>query len=131
MKNLFLMTLALLVGASQSFATADSANCKDEAHYPLMDKKELQGHVQKNDVFLVDVNSAKSFQEHHIGNAVHFGAHEKDFAKVLPADKNSLIVAYCGNEMCTAWKKAAQEACAKGYTNIKHFKPGIQGWVKN
>jgi rhodanese-related sulfurtransferase len=42
-----------------------------------------------------------------------------------------MIVAYCGGPACTAWKKAAQDACKLGYTNIKHFKEGISGWKKD
>ena len=47
---------------------------------------------------------------------------------MLPADKNALIVAYCGGPKCGAWKKAAKAAAALGYTNIKHFSGGISGW---
>jgi len=32
--------------------------------------------------------------------------------------------------MCNAWQKAATAACEMGYTNIRHFSPGITGWNK-
>ena len=52
-----------------------------------------------------------------------------DLAKVLPADKKALIVAYCANPHCGAYARAAEAAAKLGYTNVQHFKPGIQGWV--
>jgi len=49
-------------------------------------------------------------------------------AKVLPKDKKTLIVAYCGNPKCKAYQAAAKAAEKLGYKNIKHFSPGIAGW---
>jgi len=43
-------------------------------------------------------------------------------------DKSALIVAYCGSEHCGAYKKGAKAAAELGYTNVKHFAPGIKGW---
>lgn len=119
----FVSVLALL--ASNAFA----ADCRDEANYAEVSKTELKTLVEQKAVFVVDVNSSDSFAKNHVPGAIHFGANEKDFAKMLPAKKDALIVAYCGGPQCTAWKKAATRACENGYTKIKHFKGGIKGWV--
>ena len=142
MKNSMMMFAVLLMATTagadaqnnktqdKAQAKAEMKRCKDEANFPLIETSELKGLVDTNNVALLDANNAETFKEHHIGDAVLFGAHKKDLAAKLPADKNALIVAYCGNEKCSAWKSAAEAACALGYTQIKHFKPGIQGWAK-
>jgi rhodanese-related sulfurtransferase len=39
-----------------------------------------------------------------------------------------LIVAYCGNPSCPAYRAAAEAAKKLGYKNIKHLSAGIMGW---
>lgn len=122
------MHLSLVAGIAQ----ADTkAGCSEESHYPLITKAELQELAQSKDAVIIDVNSKESYQKVHVPGAIHFGSHKKDFTSLLPAQKNAPIVAYCGGVLCTAWKKAAELACNKGYTNIRHYKEGIQGWVKS
>ena len=43
-------------------------------------------------------------------------------------DKNSPIVAYCGNPRCQAYQAAAKAASKLGYKNVKHMSAGIAGW---
>ena len=123
-----LITAALFLSFN---AFAGTTNCADENHYPLVTKDQLKSYVQTKQAFVVDVNGPDKFKEAHVPGAVNFDSHQKDFAQVLPQDRNTLIVAYCGGPQCGAWKKAAEQACNMGYTNIKHFKEGLQGWVKN
>lgn len=52
-----------------------------------------------------------------------------DAAKVLPADKSTTLVFYCANTRCTASHTAAERAVEAGYTNVKVFADGIQGWA--
>ncbi len=124
-----LITIAVSLFALTAFA-AENPVCKDDAHYPIVSKKDLKGIVAANQATIFDVNSADSFKSNHVPGAVHYESHEKDFSKFLPADKSALIVAYCGGPMCEAWKTAAERACNMGYTNVKHFKDGISGWTK-
>lgn len=90
---------------------------------------ELKPLVEKKAVVLIDANGAESFAGAHIPGAINFAAHTADLATQLPADKNALIVAYCGGPRCGAWKDAATAAATLGYTNIKHFPDGISGWT--
>jgi rhodanese-related sulfurtransferase len=134
MKNAFLaLTVLLMAGsvyAAPKKGVTTDVDCKNETLYKHISKDELKKDIADNKAFLIDVNSKESFDKEHIGNAIHFGS-TKEFAKALPADKNAEIVAYCGGPKCTAWKKAATEACKLGYNNIRHFTDGISGWVKN
>ena len=123
--------LFILIAIAFPHLSQAAVNCADEETFPLISKAELQAVAGKPDAFIVDVNSEGSFKKDHVPGAIHFGTHKKDFAKLLPKDKATLIVAYCGGPSCTAWHKAGEIACKAGYTNVKHFKDGISGWVKN
>lgn len=139
MKNaikLFLILSVICSGFSWATPNAMPAKpssniCDSEFHYSEIGKKELTKVSADKTAFVIDVNSAESFKKNHVTNAVHFESIRGQFAKSLPTDKNKLIVAYCGGPKCGAWMKAASEACKLGYKNIKHYKGGIQGWVKN
>lgn len=77
---------------------------------------------------IIDANSPASYQAGHVPGALSFAAIKKDLAASLPADKNTLIIAYCGNPKCGAYLQAAKAAKELGYTNIKHMSAGIAGW---
>ena len=124
MKSLLLIGFTVL--SLNAFAAAPK--CDDATNYPEISKTDLQKEIASKSVFVVDVNGSKSYAKKHIDSAVDYETIKGDLATNLPADKNSLIVAYCGGPSCVAWKKAAVEACKKGYTNVKHFKEGIKGW---
>lgn len=79
-------------------------------------------------IVLLDANGTDSWQAGHIPGAVNFVAIQDHLASVLPKDKNTLIVAYCGNPACPAYRAAAEAARKLGYKNIKHLSAGIMGW---
>jgi rhodanese-related sulfurtransferase len=139
MRELVLMTLALALVLSQSLAQslADTetpqqaqADCSKEERFSQVSRSELAQLIQKKNVTVVDVNSEKSYAKQKVPGAIHYGSNKASFAKVLPEKKDALIVAYCGGPSCSAWKEAAQAACELGYTNVRHYKGGIQGWMK-
>jgi rhodanese-related sulfurtransferase len=111
---------ALLLSIS-SFAIADDK-------FANITQAELEAAIKAKAVVVIDVNGSDSFKAGHIPTAVDFEAQAKEIAKALPADKTALVVAYCGSEQCNAWKSAATAVAALGYTNVKHFTPGLSGW---
>jgi rhodanese-related sulfurtransferase len=92
---------------------------------------DLSAAIAAKSVTLLDVNGSESFQEGRIPGAIDYIAKKGDLAALLPRDKTALIVAYCGNEYCSAYKAAATAALELGYTNVKHYSPGIDGWKKS
>jgi rhodanese-related sulfurtransferase len=114
--------------AAAAAAPKTAADCSNDSNYTEITQTELTQLIEAKQAFVVDVNSKESFATKHIPTAIHFGSNSKTFAQALPKDKNALIVAYCGGPMCSAWKQAAEAACKLGYTQVKHFKPGISGW---
>ncbi len=120
MKNFILSLTALLVSSAVAYAGS----------YPDITMEELQEAIDDNKVTLIDVNGSDSYAEAHIPGAIDYMEVKGDFATELPAEKDALIVAYCGSPQCGAYAKAADAAKDLGYTNVKHFSQGISGWKK-
>ena len=91
-------------------------------------QKDLKAAIASKSAVILDVNGNDSYRDGHIPGAINFLAHRQDIAQMLPADKRALIVAYCGDIHCTAYRQAAYAALDLGYTNVRHFAPGIKGW---
>lgn len=47
----------------------------------------------------------------------------------LPADKNALLIYYCGGLKCKLSHKSAKKAESLGYTNVKVFAEGFPRWM--
>jgi hypothetical protein len=116
--NKYLLLAASLLFTLNAFAGS----------FPDISLTDLKADIAAKKVTLLDVNGPVSYANGHIPGAIDYTAHTADLAKVLPADKSALVVAYCGNEHCGAYARAAEAASKLGYTNIQHFKPGIAGW---
>lgn len=50
--------------------------------------------------------------------------------KLLPADKTTPLIFYCGGYQCKLSSKSAAKAKALGYTNVKVFAGGLPAWKK-
>ncbi len=98
------------------------------AEYGEISHDELKAAIKEKKVTLLDVNGSDSYKQGHIPGALDFTTAKKELKAKLPADKNALVVAYCGNENCGAYAAGAKAAQELGYTNVKHYKPGIAGW---
>jgi rhodanese-related sulfurtransferase len=119
MKKLLTLVATLLL-AGTAFA----------GEFPDISIAEVKALVGTKKAVIVDVNGSDSYAKGHVPGALNFDEVEKDFAKHLPTDKNTLVVAYCGNPRCTAYQAAAKAAAELGYKNVKHMSAGISGWNK-
>lgn len=98
--------------------------------YPDISIEDLKKAISEKKVTVIDVNGSKSFEKGHIPGAIDYSANKDALASKLPADKSSLVVAYCGGPTCSAYAKAATAAKELGYTNVKHLSAGISGWLQ-
>ena len=126
MRQLSLALIALAIALLPTVVRAEKEVAKSE--YPDVSIKDLKSAIEKKEVVVIDVNGTDSFKDGHIPTAIDFEASADKLEKVLPKDKNALIVAYCGGPQCMAYKAAAKKAVALGYTNVKHLSAGISGW---
>jgi rhodanese-related sulfurtransferase len=116
-------------------STIETKVVKDKAYYesrfPDISQADLAGAMKEKTVTLVDANGSESWAEGHIPGAVDFEGSGEGLSGALPADKGALVVAYCGGPGCRAWNRAADKLEALGYTNVRHYKGGLQGWKKS
>ncbi|MEO6847232.1 MAG: rhodanese-like domain-containing protein [Chthoniobacterales bacterium] len=119
MKTLVTLLFATLL-VSPAFAGSSA--------YPDITLPQLQKAIAAKDVTLLDVNGTESYDKGHIPGAIDFTAQKANIASLLPKNKSALVVAYCANPHCGAYAAAAAAATKLGYTNVKHFPLGIQGW---
>ncbi len=120
MKKILAIIGCALIAAGTTFA----------GEYSDISIKELKEKIAAKKVVLLDVNGTGSFTKGHIPGAIDFRANSGEIAKLLPEDKDTLIVAYCGGPSCSAYKAGAKAAEALGYTNIQHLSIGISGWLQ-
>lgn len=110
------------------FAAAVFAFSVFAGEFPDISINELKKAIAEKKVTVIDVNGTESWQKGHIPSAIDFETNEEKLAKMLPQDKNALVVAYCGGPKCMAYKQAANVAAKLGYKNVKHLSAGISGW---
>ena len=133
MNRLILPALLLLCGTAvgTQATCAEGACCPTAAPFSDISVADLKAGIAGKTVILVDANGSESFAKGRLPGAIDFKANAADLAKVLPADKGALIVAYCGGPKCSAWKGAADAIAKLGYTNVKHFSGGLKGWKES
>jgi rhodanese-related sulfurtransferase len=119
-KVLTALFVTCLLGAT-SFA--------DTSTYPDITKNDLQAAMKVKKVVLLDCSGTESYKSGHIPGAIDYEANTDHMARVLPKDKTSLVVAYCGGPKSHDYVKGARSVSALGYRNVKHFSPGISGWT--
>lgn len=128
MKARQLLVAACLLIGSAILPDISTPAAAESAVAPEVSLDELKTLVANKTATFIDANGDKVYKDGHIPGAIHFAAAKDKLATLLPADKNALVVAYCGGPLCTAWEDAAKAIKALGYTNVKHFKGGIKEW---
>jgi len=86
---------------------------------------------EQRNYFLFDSRPLPRYQEGFIPTAVNlpFPAFDKLAGKLLPKDKNALIIFYCAGTTCNMSPGSADKAKKLGYTNIKVYKDGMPAWL--
>lgn len=90
--------------------------------------KEVKALAESKKAVIIDVNGTESYAEGRVPGALNYDAIKDKLASSLPANKDTLIIAYCGSPKCKAYKEAAEAAAQLGYKNVKHMSAGIKGW---
>ncbi len=87
---------------------------------------------EKGSYFLFDSRPLPRFKEGSIPTAVNlpFPSFDTVAEKLLPKDKNALVVFYCAGPTCSMSPGSAAKAKKLGYTNVKVYKDGMPGWLE-
>lgn len=126
--GLFVAGGDLYAQCSKSCSKEKSASCSQKnegatiSQIQTVTKDELKELIGAEQIVLIDARDADSYNAGHIEGAINFGQAE------LPADKNAVLVFYCGGTKCPAASKAAKQAAEMGYTQVKVFTEGWSGW---
>jgi rhodanese-related sulfurtransferase len=79
---------------------------------------------------LLDARYGKYYDGKVIPTAKHLGADstESAISAQLP-DKKAEIITYCAGVKCPASKELADKLHKMGYTNVKEYTEGLEGWT--
>jgi len=84
---------------------------------------------KKADVVIIDARPERKFKEGHVPTAINIP--DRKFAKMtalLPEDKKTPLLFYCGGLKCPLSPKSAAKAVKLGYTKVKLFQVGYPAW---
>lgn len=89
------------------------------------------GVPMKENVLIVDSRPARKYDQGHIVPSVNISDTSFDeMTDLLPENKSTLLIFYCGGLKCPLSHKSAAKAEALGYTNVQVYAAGYPGWVK-
>ena len=93
-------------------------------------RTELEGLLTEGDVVVIDALPASYYDQIHLPGALNLvEADVEQQAPTLLPDKNAAIVTYCSNEACGNSQAVANHLERLGYTGVRNYREGIQGWV--
>ena len=139
-KNLILALLTglvLLAGCTATNAAKTGVTPVEDTSWMfhgIVDAKFVKAHMgvpMPENVMIIDARPYKvKYTKGHIPGAVSIPFSEFDKkANLLPKDKNTLLIYYCGGLKCKLSHKSAKKAEKLGYKNIKVFAKGYPEWV--
>ena len=129
MKNIKLIT-ALLVSLTCSICLpSDLLFAADEI--PIIGTEALEHELYSGaPMVLANALSSIEFKNLTIKGSVSIPSSRVAGNPLLPEDKGMLLVFFCKGPICVKSFKAAKEAIALGYTNVKVYKAGLPDWIR-
>ena len=132
-----LFLIGTLSGCATQQAAAPVATATEPAFEPfhdIVDMAFVAKHVSipmAENVMLIDARPYKpKYIKGHIPGAISIPDSQFDkMTDKLPADKDSLLIFYCGGLKCKLSHKSAMKAEKLGYTNAKVFAEGYPVWM--
>ena len=87
---------------------------------------------RRDDALLIDARDERRFDAGHIPGAINLPAKRFDelAPRLLPGDKNKLIIFYCDGIECKLSHMAADDTEDLGYTNIRVHAGGFPEWFR-
>jgi rhodanese-related sulfurtransferase len=132
------LVLALAVGCATTKPaedTAKEASKTDWIFHDIVDVDFVMQHISvpmADDVRIIDARPKRAkYDKGHIPGAISIP--DSQFAKMtakLPAQKDALLIFYCGGLKCKLSHKSARKAEKLGYTNVKVFAEGFPKYMK-
>jgi len=102
-----------------------------EGHYAQVPAEYLKKHLDAGTpMLIVDSRPKKTkYDKGYVPSAINIPDSQFDkYKMLLPADKNTPLIFYCGGFKCKLSHKSADKAIALGYTDVKVFSAGYPSW---
>ncbi|MEA1914391.1 MAG: rhodanese-like domain-containing protein [Campylobacterota bacterium] len=104
---------------------------KKQGNYIEVDLAIVKSAVKKNNAFIIDARPAKVYKKAHLPNAVNIPDTKfNDYLSILPKDKKTKIITYCGGYKCAKSHKVASALIDLGYSKVLVYAAGIPQWQK-
>jgi rhodanese-related sulfurtransferase len=128
------LLIVSLTGCATTQPAETAATPSFEPFHAIVDTAFVKEHVSiplSEDVMLIDARPYKpKYIKGHIPMAVSIPDSQFDkMTDKLPANKNALLIYYCGGLKCKLSHKSAMKAEKLGYTNVKVFAEGYPAWM--
>ncbi len=98
----------------------------------VVEVREVQDLLDKrSNSTIINVLPSSLYEEGHIPDTINIPLENSDFvqqAKKLAFDLNAPIVVYCSGPQCNASVEAAKLLEKEGFSNVIHFKGGMEEW---
>lgn len=95
---------------------------------PTIAPRALHAMVDRNSVFVYDVNGLSSWREARVPGARHLDP-QAYAAADLGAAIGAVLVFYCSGPLCRKAPNAARRALRMGYADVRVMAAGIRGWL--
>jgi len=137
MKTLKYLMIIIAVVSFTALGTSTAQAAGAWQKYPhVVDVKFVMDYAVipiRGDVAIIDSRpTARKYGVGHIPTAISIP--DRKFGKMtnlLPADKSTLLIFYCGGLKCPLSHKSAYKAEKMGYTNVKVYAAGYPDWIKH
>jgi len=137
-----LISVGLIVGSlagATIFSGCASSDCKDDVcmaapapkvEFVKLSTDEMAKIVEEKKVLIFDARSGKYDDGRRIPGAKSLNdqSSKAEIQAAIP-EKNTALVTYCANLKCPASEKLANHLKSLGYTNVREYPEGIEGWV--
>lgn len=96
----------------------------------LITRAELEIAIAAHSVVLVDALPAAYYDAAHLPGALNLVEQDVEaLAPTLLPDRDAAIVTYCSNAACGNSQAVANRLEKLGYSNVRKYREGIQGWA--
>lgn len=132
MRKFIVLVVAGALLLSGCSTKADSANSSTKAgtivSVPSVDATTFQSKIIQRGVIVLDVRTAKEFQQNHLIDARNIDVESADFDSAIAAlDKSVTYALYCesGRRSSIAYTKMKNA----GFTDLYNLEGGMEAWV--
>ncbi|CZE47027.1 rhodanese-like domain-containing protein [Campylobacter geochelonis] len=123
---IFVFSISILTYTPQAHASGEGSMAVVEGVIPISISQAKK--LMEEGALVFDANVDEVRNEYgYIQNSIHINV--ENWQKLLPADKNTVMVFYCLNRICYTSSEMALAVMKMGYKNVYVMLEGIEQWI--